>query len=335
MVHATADELRRVQVPDDARYDRYTRLWRYQPPGAPPGPAVEMADTLSPASAASPRGQVLRLARRLSIGAKSQLEIVQRVESYLLDGGRFRYTTDVPAPGADPLLEFLLESRAGYCQQFAGAAALLLRLAGVPTRVVSGFATGTSTNGTTYDVRDTDAHAWIEVYFPGFGWIPFNPTPAGAAATVGPGIDVLAPRVVSAPGSGGDAAPILAGAAALLLLGGAATARRRRRAPAPQLGELLARLTDRAGDPVTPATTLTALRPRLARIGPAVTALAETAERTRFATPPGPPEPHPRLRVWRALVADLGPARAAALLLRRPRRVHGAVRPEGVRATGG
>jgi LPXTG-motif cell wall-anchored protein len=236
--------------------------------------------------------------------------VVRRVEDYL-DSGRFRYTTDVADPGPDPLLDFLFKTHAGYCQHFAGAATLLLRLAGVPTRVVSGFATGKRTGETTYAVRDKDAHAWIEVYFPGYGWVPFNPTPASADADVAPETDVLA----SAGGNGG------AGQGSALFgvfgLGALAAAffvrrRRRRRGPGIALGEVLARLTPGAG----PSTTLTALRPRLAAIGPSVAALAEEAERARFAADDTPETQYPRLRVWRALVRDLGALRATRAVLR-------------------
>src|SRR3954469_25456629 len=145
------------------------------------------------------------LARHLASGTTSELEVVRRVDDYL-NSGRFRYTTDVKDPGPDPLLEFLFETRAGYCQHFAGAAALLLRLAGIPTRVVTGFATGKRTGTDSYVVRDEDAHAWIEVYFPVFGWVPFNPTPASAEADVAPETDVLAAHSgIGGSGEGGAA----------------------------------------------------------------------------------------------------------------------------------
>ena len=152
-------------------FDHVTQLW--------PRRFYRSGDRLPEWIDHSPWGEALRLSQQLAAGTDSQLEVVRRVEDYLTSG-RFRYTTDVDEPGEDPLLEFLFETHAGYCQHFAGAAALLLRLAGVPTRVVTGFATGKRTGDETYIVRDKDAHAWIEVYFPGFGWVPFNPTPAAA-----------------------------------------------------------------------------------------------------------------------------------------------------------
>jgi hypothetical protein len=258
----------------------------------------------------SPWGNAIELASRLSAGTDSELEVVRRVEEYLTSG-RFRYTTHVGEPGEDPLLDFLFKTHAGYCQHFAGAATLLLRLAGVPTRVATGFATGKRTGEHTYAVRDEDAHAWIEVYFPGFGWVPFNPTPSAAEAEVADETDVLTASEAGAGGGSGTPTVAVAGVVALLLGGGLVRWWRRR--PAPALGELLVRLVP---GPVTAATTLTALRPRLAAIGPSVAELAEQAERARFAED-GTAEPtHPRLRVWRAVARDRGAVRATGALLR-------------------
>ena len=226
VVHATADELAQVQIPTSEIYDPYTRFWPRRS-RADERPVTRLADHLNGWLRQSPWGDAILLARRLSEGTTSQLEVVRRVEDYLTSG-RFRYTTDVEEPGADPLLDFLFKTRAGYCQHFAGAATLLLRLAGVPTRVVSGFATGKRTGENTYDVRDEDAHAWIEVYFPGYGWVPFNPTPASAEADVAPETDVLAAQ--SAGGGIGSGTPTAAliGVALLGLAAAAWHARRRR-----------------------------------------------------------------------------------------------------------
>jgi hypothetical protein len=77
-----------------------------------------------------------------------------------------------------PLVSFVLETKRGYCQHYAGAMTLMLRLLGVPARVAAGFTSGA------YDekkhewlVTDHEAHTWVEVYFPGYGWLPFDPTP--------------------------------------------------------------------------------------------------------------------------------------------------------------
>jgi protein-glutamine gamma-glutamyltransferase len=96
----------------------------------------------------------------------------------------YRYTLATPpAPaGVDPVDYFLFGARYGYCEMFATAAALMLRSQGIPTRLVTGYAPGQydSTLDQTI-VRESDAHAWIEVFFPGHGWVPVDPTPTFSA----------------------------------------------------------------------------------------------------------------------------------------------------------
>jgi hypothetical protein len=258
--------------------------------------------------------RLFRLAWRLSAHEEFELDVVRRVEDYLLRQERFRYTTDVGTPGGEPLLEFLFHTHAGYCQHFAGAAALVLRAAGIPTRVVVGFATGEKIAEHTWAVRDEDAHAWIEVYFPGVGWVPFNPTPSAAQADVSPGLDLLQAESASAAGTGGSLPQLLAGAAALVvLLLVAGRLLRRRRGPGTPLSELLVRLAPEASGP---RTTLRSLHPRLTEIGPATADLALVAEHSRFAADRPVEHSRPGWMVWRALVADVGPWRALTLMLR-------------------
>ncbi|MCU0242216.1 MAG: DUF3488 and transglutaminase-like domain-containing protein, partial [Vicinamibacteria bacterium] len=98
---------------------------------------------------------------------------------YRLKVGRFRTS--------DPLAEFLFEKRAGYCEYFASAAAILLRLQGVPARYVSGFSVRAANHtGGHYVVRESDAHAWIEAYLEGQGWVEGDPTPPGDYAALHP-----------------------------------------------------------------------------------------------------------------------------------------------------
>ena len=92
--------------------------------------------------------------------------------------GRFTYTLDAPrTQSASNLIRFLTTSKRGYCQQFAFAMAVLARLAGIPSRVVVGFTQGTPIGNQNWQVKTTDAHAWPELYFPGYGWLRFEPTP--------------------------------------------------------------------------------------------------------------------------------------------------------------
>src|SRR6266496_1317325 len=266
----------------------------------------------------TPYGPVAALARQLAAGASTQLDVVARVERYLRDGGRFRYTTNLPEPGLSPLADFLLRDHAGDCQHFAGAAALLLRLAGVPTRVVAGFATGEPQPDGRFEVRDVDAHAWIEVYFQGYGWVPFNPTPAAAQARVRRELDPLAPTPATGGPSGrGDAGYLADGAilGVVAAAGAAAIAGARRRRNLAQLGQLLESLVRRAGGRVQASSTLGELSVELARlVGPRTAALATHAERVRFAPDTIPSTTHPRIQVARALTGDLGPIRALRAL---------------------
>jgi hypothetical protein len=314
VVHASAARLARIPVPTGRRYQRLTEIGLGAPPRYVPYPLARLATRLPRPLRGTNWGRLFRLSWHLSRGVKTELEVVHHVESYLLQGNRYRYTTEVGKPGIEPLLEFLFETHAGYCQQFAGTAALLLRIAGVPSRVVVGFATGEQIGHDTWAVRDEDAHAWIEVYFPGVGWVPFNPTPAAAQADVAPGLDVLQDSAVTSAGVGGTPLQLLAAAAVLAALLFAATRlRRRRREPRTQLSELLVRL---APEDSGPGTTLRGLQPTLTEIGPATADLAFVAEHARFAAA-DPLEPaHPGFTVFRALVADVGLPRALGLMLR-------------------
>jgi len=313
-VNVGEKRLARIPVPTGRRYQPLTQIGLGPPPRYVPYPLAELADDMPQPLRGTDWGRLFRLAYRLSHGVKSELAVVRRVENYLLREGRFHYTTDVGTPGIEPLMEFLFHTHQGYCQHFAGAAALLLRVAGVPSRVVVGFATGEQVDHNSWAVRDEDAHAWIEVYFPTVGWVPFNPTPAAAGADVSPGIDVLQASAAAAAGSGGGIAPLAGGAAAVLALALLlARLARRRRGPRTQLAELLVRLTPEHSGP---RTTLRSLHPTLTEIGPATADLALVAEHARFA-PTGAAGPaHPGLTVWRALVADVGLWRSLGLMLR-------------------
>jgi transglutaminase-like putative cysteine protease len=103
------------------------------------------------------------------------------------DKGHFSYTLLTPqAPtGVRPLDYFLFTSKKGFCQDFSTAMNVMLRTLGIPSRQVSGFAQGILDDKThQYLVNSVDAHSWVEVYFPGYGWIPFEPTPDGVNAPI-------------------------------------------------------------------------------------------------------------------------------------------------------
>ncbi len=124
------------------------------------------------------------LSKRLKEGAETPMDYVRAVDEYL-HGPEFRYSERPAQPAfGRPVLDFFLnESHEGYCQHFAGAMALLLRMGGISARVATGFSPGGySSRKKAWIVRDTDAHAWVEVWFDGFGWVTVDPTPAATPA---------------------------------------------------------------------------------------------------------------------------------------------------------
>ncbi len=130
----------------------------------------------------SPYARAYALAHRLAAGAATPYAFVAAVLRYLSTANGFRYDERV-ASVRFPLETFLFSTHRGYCQHFAGAMALLLRMGGLPARVATGFTAGTFNSATgSFAVSDRDAHAWVEVWFPRYGWVRFDPTPAAAPA---------------------------------------------------------------------------------------------------------------------------------------------------------
>jgi transglutaminase-like putative cysteine protease len=128
----------------------------------------------------SPYRRMYRLAQSVTARADNSYEAVRAVERHLQ--ANYTYSERVPTRPF-PLNGFLFKERRGYCQQFSGAMALMLRMVGIPARVSAGFAPGSFNKDTAeYRVRDLDAHSWVEVWFSGIGWVPFDPTPAAAPA---------------------------------------------------------------------------------------------------------------------------------------------------------
>lgn len=118
------------------------------------------------------------LAKSWAEGAKTPREIAERIERNLRSN--YRYDLDSPSgAAANPLEHFLFESRRGHCEYYSTSMAVMLRVLGVPSRNVTGFAGGTFNRfGRFYAVRQGDAHSWVEAYLPDSGWQRFDPTPA-------------------------------------------------------------------------------------------------------------------------------------------------------------
>lgn len=142
------------------------------PAEAPPGPEMRAVP-----GKVDPR--LRELAAAFAADGRTPEEIVERVVGHFQSG--YRYSLNVGAfRSGDPLAEFVFDKKKGYCEYFASATTLLLRLSGVPARYVTGYAVRPfHRSGDHYVVRDSDAHAWTEAYIPGRGWVEADATPAG------------------------------------------------------------------------------------------------------------------------------------------------------------
>jgi transglutaminase-like putative cysteine protease len=159
------------------------------------GTATDSASNISPADLARytqlPPGipaNVVALAHRATAGATDPYVRALDLQNYLRD--HYTYSLDVPAGHSTSALEsFLFETRKGYCEQFAGAFAVMARVLGLPTRVAVGFTPGQLESDGKWHVLGADAHAWPEVELAPFGWVAFEPTPGrgmpGAQAYTG------------------------------------------------------------------------------------------------------------------------------------------------------
>lgn len=167
-------------LPVRLQFPQYSVLSARTPP-AITDPAGNVYGNATPILEASAYAPMFALARRLRAESDTPYELISAVQAWLADGYSYSETPARPRPGRPPLVSFLFDSREGYCQQFSGAMALLLRMGGVPARVSSGFAPGTFDDGRNeWVIRDVDAHSWVEAYFPKLGWVTFDPTPGVA-----------------------------------------------------------------------------------------------------------------------------------------------------------
>ncbi|MCM3750269.1 transglutaminase family protein, partial [Paenibacillus pasadenensis] len=186
--------------------------------------------------------RVRQLAAKIAADAgESRYEKAVAIRDFLKSGYRYSLTdTRVPEAGEDLVDQFLFQQKTGYCVHFSSAMAVMLRAVDIPARWVKGFAPGmavdmnqapekaqqaltaglaAAADAKLYQVGAADAHAWVEVYFPGAGWVPFDPTPgyaAGAeqAASVPPpaleGVSGGGEAAGEAPRGAGAAGPALA-----------------------------------------------------------------------------------------------------------------------------
>jgi hypothetical protein len=276
----------------------------------------------------SPYGGAYRLARQLAAAAPTPYAFVQSVQRYLAHG--FTYN-EKPPVRRYPLESFLFRDRIGYCQQFSGAMALLLRMGGVPARVASGFTPGTAdANAHLWTVSDIDAHAWVEAWFPHYGWVRFDPTPASAPARGGASAAPLAKRIgatgfgntsspgnasgsgsssgASHPGSGGSGVTPFIVVPIVLLLAGLGFFVWSLLRPEPTADELVAELEralSRSGRPLADGVTLASLEHRF-RGSPNAAAYIRALRLNRYADGTGRPSATERRALRQQLRYGLG-----------------------------
>jgi hypothetical protein len=279
----------------------------------------------------SPYRSTYALATRLARQAATPYDFALAIERFLSPADGFVYD-ERPPYSQFPLVKFLLSSKHGYCQQFAGAMALLLRMGGVPARVATGFTPGDYDAATRrYVVSDLDAHAWVEAWFPHYGWVRFDPTPGSAPARAGelgilPALGAGAARrahrgsrrnildrgagapVAGTQGTGGGVPlPALLAGLAVLLAAGAFAVRTLMR-PVPSSGQLVAELERalaRSGRPLHAGVTLHALEQRF-RTSPEAAGYVRALRLARFAGDVRLPRPAQRRALRAQLALGLG-----------------------------
>ncbi|HUY51844.1 MAG TPA: DUF3488 and transglutaminase-like domain-containing protein [Streptosporangiaceae bacterium] len=152
-----------------------------------------------------------RLADRVTRGQTTSYGEAVALQRWFTDSGKFTYALNAAEPNtAKALIRFLTTVRRGYCQQFAFAMAVLARLLDIPSRVAVGYTAGTPLGHGRWEVKTSDAHAWPELYFPGAGWLRFEPTPSGSggqATAVQPAYTLPPQLAVPAQQHGGVPAP--------------------------------------------------------------------------------------------------------------------------------
>jgi transglutaminase-like putative cysteine protease len=188
--------------------------------------AIKAQYAQSPQGTTTPR--VVDLARAVTAGETTTFDKVRAIESWLGSNTKYSLNAPLSPSNVDVVDDFLFRSRVGWCEQIASSLVVLARSAGIPARLVTGFVPGSRDALTgRFVVRERDAHAWAEVYFPGIGWQGFDPTasvPLAGDTTSGGSWLADARR---------DAVPLAIGVALLVLLAAAApqivdAARRRR-----------------------------------------------------------------------------------------------------------
>ncbi len=155
-------------------------------------------------TAVPPVQEVSELVAELTEGRTTQYDKVRAIYDHFDPRKGFTYSlTTEPGTSGNAIVDFLAAKK-GFCVQYAAAMAWLVRAAGYPARVAFGFTRGGGLHGGVYTLTNYNLHAWTEVLFPGFGWVPFDPTPTGSVLGSVPSSWAPDP---SNPGAGGDEPP--------------------------------------------------------------------------------------------------------------------------------
>jgi transglutaminase-like putative cysteine protease len=123
--------------------------------------------------------ETIALADELAAGHESTYDVVRAYEAWMSDNVEYDLNAPLPDAGEDAVHDFLFDSQLGFCEQIASSLTIMLRTQGVPARLATGYVSGTRDQiSGAFEVRASDAHAWVEVWFPGSGWQAFDPTAA-------------------------------------------------------------------------------------------------------------------------------------------------------------
>jgi len=194
----------------------YTELPVHEPAwterAAMPSPSVPNLENIPDATDVNPTyldtggvdPRISQIARTVTKQAHTPFDRTVALNRYFLDPAfGFKYSVETrPGNSGDALVDFLTRGKTGYCEQFASAMAVMLRTVGVPARVAVGFSSGKAV-GDYRSITTADAHAWVEAYFAGVGWLPFDPTPLDDGRSVLPTYVANAPQVpINVPSTG-------------------------------------------------------------------------------------------------------------------------------------
>ncbi|MEV4162914.1 transglutaminase TgpA family protein [Nonomuraea dietziae] len=161
---------------------------QYQVVSTEPEPTADQLDASSERPEIDPRyvqlpelpTRIRELATEVVADSPTKYEAAVKLQQFFTRTGGFTYSLETQGHDTEALTDFLIQSRTGYCEQFASAMAVLARSIGIPARVAIGYTGGTKIESR-WEVRTHDSHAWPELYFEGVGWLAFEPTPAGSA----------------------------------------------------------------------------------------------------------------------------------------------------------